>query len=245
VIAAIAVIGFLFEGQSHSEEAAQKEVYTTQRGQRATVRLTDGTQVRLNVESRLTVLPSFGSEARAVRLEGEAFFEVATDSTRPFTVRAGGTAARALGTAFGMDAYPGEQVTSVAVTEGRVAVRSKQSEEAQDEPEDVVLEKQEMGEIHQGGQQMVRRDFDPAAHLAWMEGQLVFENAPFREVTRKLERWYGLEVSLREGLSPPEGRFNARFAEDQPLPEVLDLVSTVFGLKYQLKQKAVVFVPKK
>lgn len=243
VIAAIAIAVFLFEGQPHSREASETKVFTTQRGQRATVRLTDGTKVRLNVESRLTVPPSFGKTAREVRLEGEAFFAVAKDSTRPFTVHAREAAARALGTAFGMDAYPGELVTSVVVTEGRVAVRSEESEDTQDASEDVVLEKQEMGEIRQDGQHMVRRDFDPTARLAWIDGKLVFEDAPFEDVTRKLERWYGIEISLRDGMSRPEGSFNARFAEDQPLPEVLDLVSTVFGLKYQLKQKTVVFVP--
>jgi transmembrane sensor len=244
VIAVIAIAVFLFEGrQPRTEEMSEKKVFTTQRGQRATIRLTDGTQVRLNVESRLTVLPSFGTDARDVRLEGEAFFEVATDSTRPFTVHAQGADAQALGTAFDVNAYPGERVTRVMVTEGRVAMRPEESGRTQEKAEDVVLKKQEMGEIHQSGQRVVRRGVDPTAHLAWIDGKLVFEDAPFEEVRRKLERWYGIEISLREGLSPPEGSFNARFAEDQPLPEVLDLVSTVFGLKYQLKQKTVLFAP--
>lgn len=245
MIAVIAIAVFLFEGPPWAEEAAEEKVFTTQRGQRATIRLKDGTQVRLNVESRLAVLPSFGKKAREVRLEGEAFFEVAEDSTRPFTVHARDADARALGTAFGVNAYPDEHVTSVVVTEGRVAVRPEQSETVPDEPEDVVLETQEMGEIQQGEQHLVRRDFDPTLRLAWMEGQLVFENDSFKTVRQKLERWYGVEISLQEGMSSPEGRFNARFGEDQPLPEVLDLLSTMFGVTYQLDGKTVLLAPKR
>lgn len=243
VVAAIALVVFLFEGRPRSTETSEKKVFTTQRGQRATIRLTDGTQVRLNVESRLTVLPSFGKKAREVRLRGEAFFEVAKDSTRPFTVRADEAVTRVLGTSFGVNAYPEENVTSVVVTEGRVSVRPEQSPDTQKATRDLVLEKQELGQIHRTGQHEVHRTSDLTAHLAWMDGKLVFEDAAFGEVAQKLERWYGIETSLRGGMSPPDGSFNARFAEDQPLPEVLDLVSTVFGLEYQLKQKTAIFAP--
>lgn len=243
VVAAIALAVFLFEDPPNTGEAPKKKVFTTEPGQRATVRLTDGTEVRLNVKSQLTVLPSFGQESRDVRLDGEAFFQVAADSTRPFTVHAGEAAVRVLGTAFDVTAYPEEAATRVAVAEGRVTMAPMRSPLGEKKRQDILLGKRDVGRILQSGEQEIQRDSDLESHLAWMDGKLVLKNAPFEEVVRKLERWYGLEISLRGGASPPEGELNARFAKDQPLPEVVDLVGTLFGLEYKLNRKTVVFSP--
>ena len=243
VIAAIALTVFLLEYPPSTGEAPKEKVFTTEPGQRTTVRLTDGTEVRLNVKSQLTVLPSFGKESRDVHLDGGAFFEVATDSTRPFSVHTGEAAVRVLGTAFDITAYPEEAATRVAVAEGRVTMAPMRSPLGKKKRQDILLGKRDVGRILQSGEQEIQRDSDLESHLAWMDGNMVLKNAPFEEVVRKLERWYGLEISLRDGASPPEGKLNARFAKDQPLPEVLDLVGTLFGLEYKFNRKTAVFSP--
>jgi len=217
------------------------DTFTTQKSERAIIRLTDGTRVQLNVDSRLTVPPGFGEKERRITLEGEAFFEVETDSTRPFIVQSGDLTTRVLGTAFDVTAYP-EEETQVAVSEGKVSLQTGSGEGGQEEDstteESVVLTKQQMARITQRGNQIIRRESDVRQHLAWMEGHLVLRKASFREVVQKLERWYDLKISLVEGEAPP-GHLNSRFAKDQPLDEVLSVVATAFGLEYQRRQKRV------
>lgn len=239
VVISLWLFGPLKTGLQTSSSSGPK-TFETEKGQRATVRLTDGTQIRLNVDSRLTVPQSFGADSRDVQLEGEAFFEVASGSARPFRVHAGGAVTRVLGTEFDVSAYPEERETRVVVAEGRVSMRSNQSTGGK--VKEIVVGRQQMGQILSSGEQVVRRDLNVSSHLAWMEGQLALEDAPFTTVVRKLERWYGLDITLPEDHPPPDGHLNARFTEDQPIPEVLGLVSTAFGVEYTRDEKRVTFV---
>ena len=239
------------EGLLAPDAGSEAKTFATKDGQRATLRLADDTRVQLNVDSRLTVPATFGKGRRTVELEGEAFFEVATDSARPFIVRTGEATTRVLGTAFDVNAYPDEGETRVVVTEGRVALRAGDSsavrkeaargEAARNDESDVVLTKRQMGRVLRGGEQVVREERAPDRHLAWMDGRLVFEEAPFETVVRRLERWYDLEISLETGTSPPPGHLNARFAEDQPLGEVLNVVATAFRIEYERHRTRVAF----
>ena len=215
-----------------------ERVFATQKGERATIQLTDGTQVRLNADSRLVLASAFGSDRRDVRLEGEGYFEVASDTSRPFTIQAGQAAIRVLGTSFDVDAYPDDGGVQVVVAEGEVAFRSVQ------EPpeEEVVLASQQMGEVRAGGERVVHEGVDVRQHLAWIEGQLAFQDAPFSEVTRELERWYDLDVQL-EGTPAVPGHLSATFADRQPLSDVLSVIATAFRLTYEQSEKAVTFAP--
>jgi len=223
------------------------ETFVTQEGQRTSVRLSDGSQVRLNVDSRLTVPPSFGEETRVVRLEGEAFFEVREDSTRPFIVRSEGAVTRVLGTAFDVGAYPEDEEVKVVVAEGRVSLRAEEAreEEGADRGEgqrDVILTTNQVSLIPRKGERIIRREEDDVGeHLAWIDGQLAFEDASFAEVVRRLERWYGLEITMEAGRAPPSGHLNAQFDKARSLADVMRVIGAAFGLKHHREGNRVTF----
>ena len=229
---------------SLGEEQALARVFATEQGQRATVRLLDGTRVRLNAASTLTVSPEFGGTARTVRLDGEAFFQVARDTTRPFIVQAGGTTARVLGTSFNVTAYADEPHVRVVVAEGKVAFDAPASSGGRARDADpstgVVLTADQSGEFTaEGG--VVRRDAAVQPDLDWIDGTLTFEDAPFAQVARELTRWYGIEVVVEDATSP-SGHLNARFSDDQTLDEVLRIVATAFELRVEQRQGRVHFL---
>jgi ferric-dicitrate binding protein FerR (iron transport regulator) len=222
------------------------ETFVTQKGQRTSVRLSDGSQVRLNVDSRLTVPPSFGNQKRVVHLEGEAFFEVRGDSTRPFIVRSEGAATRVLGTSFDVGAYPDDDKVKVVVAEGRVSLQAEDSpkqgrDDRQEGQQDVVLTKNQVSLISRSGGQIIQREEDLSEHLAWMEGQLVFDDAPFGEVTRRLVRWYDLEIKMEEGSATPSGLLNARFDKERPLSDVLLVIGAAFDVRHERDGNEVTF----
>ena len=104
----------------------REPVYETAVGERRTVALPDGSRVDLNTASKVRV--AFGRDIREVRLlAGEALFEVAKDAARPFVVRAGDAAVRAVGTAFNVRLRG--QAVEVTVTEGVVAVADRSAAE--------------------------------------------------------------------------------------------------------------------
>ena len=94
-------------------------------GSRAITTLPDGSKVWLNAGSRLDYNLEFGRKTRIVKLTGEAFFDVKTDSTKPFIVKAGKLAIKAYGTAFNVKAYPNENAITTTLVRGKVVIAGK------------------------------------------------------------------------------------------------------------------------
>ncbi len=115
VLATAVFVGAPFGGSRPFEQSAATAV-----GEARTLRLPDGSRIVLNTDSAVRV--AYGADRRAIELtRGEAHFEVAKDARRPFTVRVGGVAVRAVGTAFNVRRQADS--VEVLVTEGRVDVR--------------------------------------------------------------------------------------------------------------------------
>lgn len=96
-------------------------------GEMITLTLADGTEVKLNSNSKITYPHCFKGAERMVHLEGEAFFKVRHDSKRPFVVDAGGVLTKDLGTSFNIKAYQGSDC-KVTLVEGKVEVQAKNSQ---------------------------------------------------------------------------------------------------------------------
>lgn len=157
-------------------------VYTTPKGQRASVTLPDGSEVILNAGSRLEVPGDFAMGNRVVDLSGEGLFTVAHNSGRPFTVTAGPSTTRVLGTRFSVRHYEEDSVATIAVHDGKVAVDT------------VVLTAQRQVRMSAQG-------FSPVMPISpeqfsFVEGRLVLNNVMFREAIPDLNRWYDIEIRL-------------------------------------------------
>lgn len=165
-------------------------IYTTGVGAQRTVTLADGSVVRLGPESRLSVDAGYRRGERAVRLQGEAYFEVEHDAAHPFVVRTAAAEVRDLGTVFTVRTL-GSAGARVAVTEGSVSLRTSLGEGEQ------VLRAGDRGEVA-AGTVTVRRGVATEDDVAWTRGRLVFRDAPVPEVAEALHRWYGITLVVRD-----------------------------------------------
>lgn len=211
------------------------KTYATRKGEQATVHLTDGTLTQMNADSKLTISTEFGEHTREVWLEGEAFFDVADDTSRPFIVHAGEAVARVLGTRFSVHAYP-EDGIEIVVAEGKVGFHRRQSSV----PAEAVLTAGQIAQIDLNGNHILTRNADVSIRLAWLSGDLVFQDAPFEYVVRTLERRLDLTVQL-DGFSTVPGHLNARFVERQPVEEIISIIAITFGLTYEFANGTVTF----
>lgn len=152
--------------------------HATGRGELRKVSLSDGSWVELDAASALAV--DFDPEARNVRLlRGRAFFDVATDSNRPFSVRAGGGSVTALGTRFVVHEWAG--TVTVAVEESAVSVRAPdRSEVVVDASQTVSYDPQHLGPV---------QPTDVESELAWRRGKLIFEDRPLAQVLADVGRY--------------------------------------------------------
>ncbi len=189
-VALLLVVGFaLF--QLTTPKVPPPLVFQTAEDQRQQIDLPDGSTVWLNENSRLSYQPPF--TLRKVKLEGEAFFEVAEDKAHPFEILAANSKTVVLGTQFNVRAYPDEPEVAVTVKSGQVALR------ALSEPqEQLILRAGQSGQLSRADEQVSQL---PAAQTnadAWKTRRLEFEDVPLRQVLPALERYFDLEIEVSD-----------------------------------------------
>ena len=161
---------------------------------------------------------------------------MAEDATRPFVVHAQHASVRVLGTAFVVQAYTDEPAMEVAVAEGQVALRP----DGLEQDTAVVLEPRQLGVVSATGSlRAVHREVDLTPYLAWTKGRLVFNDAPFGEVIRRLERWYDLRIDVQV----PTGRIDRLDAtfEEVTANHVLNAIAAALDLQYTKDRRTVTF----
>lgn len=223
------------ERESGAGQVAMREVATT-KGQRAELRLSDGTRVVLSAASRLEYAPQPDGRTRDVRLTGEAYFEVAPDSAHPFVVRTPGAVTRVLGTEFTVRAYAGSDEVEVAVAGGRVLLASSDSSRG------VVLIKGQLGALRAGAPPTVRTLASLEPFVSWTEGRLAFDGAPLRVALRQLERWYDVDFVVADSALA-DRRLTARFRAES-LTEALDAIAVALDARYERRDRVISFTPR-
>jgi transmembrane sensor len=205
--------------------AAMREV-ETEPGQRATVRLADGTRVEVGADSRLRYMPELGGARREVYLEGEAYFDVVHDDRRPFVVHTARAVVRDLGTKFNVRSYADVPAVEVVVAEGAVAVAPGKGGDPRDS---LLLHAGDLGRLEADGKLVARRGVDVGAHLSWMDGRLQLIDVPLREAALRLAHWYGADIRLADSAIATR-RYTASL-KDETLPQLLDLMALALELR--------------
>ncbi|GAA4377933.1 FecR family protein [Hymenobacter koreensis] len=190
--------------------------------QRQLATLPDGSRVWVNRNSTLTYAADFNQAERVVQLQGEAFFEVRKDHGRPFTVLAGDTRTRVLGTSFNVRAYGTEDSVEVSVVTGRVAFSPARRIVAA--ADSVLLTPGLRGVIRRNAPAVaVQKPITDPNFRAWQHDELVFDNQPLGQVAQTLSRYYGTPVELSQPKLA-NCRFTGTFRSAN-LPQVLRVVS--------------------
>ncbi|WP_372634393.1 FecR family protein [Fodinibius sp.] len=229
-LAGVLLYLFLPDFGSADKELAQKETQiqeiSTELGQRTSFRLSDGTHVYLNADSRVQVSSAFGDSIRSIQLQGEAYFDVARDENSPFVVYSGHSSTRVLGTRFGVKAYPQDERVQVVVEEGKVAVNSSDKPAAGD----LYLTENQVGFLDSDGKSQITRINGVSAYLAWKDGRMVFESTSFESVIPQLERWYNIDIEADSSLFSQQ--VTASFS-DEPMLEVLNILALSLDAEFQ------------
>ena len=159
--------GLRFEDREGAEEEIGKSsVIVPEKGEYFVI-LSDGTKVWINSDSELEFPNRFGEDIREVKLKGEAYFEVTSDSRKPFYVLAGETKVHVLGTAFNVSAYREDRQTEVALLRGKVSFDVKDKV--------YVLVPGEIATLNRESGETIVRKGDVAAIVDWKAGRFNFE----------------------------------------------------------------------
>jgi transmembrane sensor len=215
----------LKEGHSQLAVANEMITKTTAKGQKFTIFLGDNTRVKLNSESSLQYPSSFSGSERVVYLTGEAFFEVESDPLRPFSVISNDLVITALGTAFNINAYPGQDQITVSLAEGVVKINPKEIESKPDNTThfELLLEQGNQAVYSTIDHTVYTREFVAKKELSWKDGTIFFQDATWKTIVNELERWFGVEFVIIN--QPMVDRLYTGSFNNQSLKNVLESLS--------------------
>ena len=180
-------------------------------GMEYTLALSDGSLVYLNAETSVKYPVVFAENERMVELDGEAYFEVAKDASRPFIVRMNGVDVKVTGTSFNARAYRNEGKVVTTLIEGRVEVNGKA----------IVPGEQARYEVGNGDLEVAEVDVEH--FVAWKEGYFVFRNERLEDVMRTLARWYKVEYHFMDEASK-DVRIGARFGRYNDMTPIIEML---------------------
>lgn len=192
--------------------------------------LPDGTSVWLNSNSRLVYPDQFEEGARRVKLEGEGYFEVAHNPASPFYVEVNNLAVKVLGTHFDVQSYKRKSVSEVILLSGKVEVDLEGSKKV------ILAPNQKLTLNKKGGEYMVE-SVDAAEYVLWKNKKMVFDNEELGTILRKMERWYGVQISCEKGLSLKSPY--SLIIRDEPKEEILNLLSIIAPISYTIQDDKV------
>ncbi|MFO7616592.1 MAG: DUF4974 domain-containing protein [Bacteroidales bacterium] len=197
---------------------------------RVRFRLPDGTSGWLNGNSKISYQGDFKRDRR-VELDGEAYFNVARDPKRPFSVSTANLAVEVLGTRFNMASYQNENTVEVVLEEGSLALSGHNVEGS------VHLKPNDCAVYDKASGVLTSEVVNPQKYTAWKDGKLIFRNDPLDVIARRLGRWYNVDIVLNVS-SPEEVRWRATF-EDDSLEEVLKMMKRSLRIDYEIARREV------
>lgn len=209
--------------------AMKQQTVQTSRGQKLKIDLLDGTQVILNANSTLTFPEQFTTSTREVYLEGEAYFQVAHDTSKPFIVHTASANTTVLGTSFNVRTSP-DKITEITLVEGKVNVGSRLHTA---QVKDVILEPYQQAIVTSGNEAISKKKVDVQAFVDWKDNILHFENITLAEAAEQLEAWYNVDITFQ---NPALGNctINATYKQET-LPNILKSIE--YMLKITCTQK--------
>ena len=187
--------------------------------------LSDGTKVWLNSSSSLVYPSVFEGKERTVTLNGEGYFEVATNKSMPFIVKiADGNAIKVLGTHFDVMAYSDEPAMKATLLEGSIAVQSGTASG--------LLKPGEEAEILTQGVVKITPAEDVTEAIAWKNGLFQFDHSSIQSILRQISRWYGVTVVYKDAVHTEPLKGMA--PRNVNLSKLLEGISGMTGIHFTL-----------
>ncbi len=263
-IAAVFVLAFIFgsfttwfiwNGFSTKSDIAYHEI-NVPLGSQSEITLPDGSKVWLNSGSKLRYPGIFVSDSRMVELEGEAFFDVITDKSKPFVVDAQGVLIKALGTQFNVKAYEDEDIVRTTLIEGVVTIKYEKYNQ-----NEIYLKPNQIASIQKNGKDInlseleesgdnetiiasneglvLKKLKDPSPVVSWKEEEWIIKNQSFEDLAKNLERRYDVSIDFKD-MDLKKFRFTGTI-KDESLEQVLEVIRLTTPLEYSVNGKVVEF----
>lgn len=207
----------------------QYNTISTPRGGQFQVILPDGSRVWLNAASSLRFPTTFTNGERTVTLTGEAYFEVASQAEKPFTVAVNKIKVAVLGTSFNIMAYAEEKKISTTLLTGAVKVSTPEQQ--------VIITPGQEAVLTDGNTQFVTNNANISTAIAWKNGKFLFDETDIYSIMRQVARWYDVDIRYEGDLTGIT--LSGGISRQQYISQLLEILQSTGNVKFELKDKQI------
>ena len=194
--------------------------------------LADGSAVHLNAGSELRYPVAFAMAERKVYLKGEAWFEVAKDTERPFYVETDEVSIRVYGTAFNVNTY-GLRATETVLVEGEIAISGKGS------AGEWRMHPGQLAACDHRSAEITFREVDVRKYTAWKNGEFCFNDDTLEEILEELGRWYDVKIVYRSA-GKKHIQFSGHLKRYENIRKILGAISESTGIVFHIGERMIV-----
>ena len=194
--------------------------------------LADGTEVWLNAETEIRYPVQFTGDKRIVYLDGEAYFTVAPDKNKPFTVVSTHASVSVLGTQFNFRAYPDERDVQTTLVSGSVIMQSEKYKQQ------IKLIPGEQGVLEKNSAKLTKQKVNTYLYTAWKDGRFAFRNARLEDLFSILARWYDLSI-FYQSSEAKDIRFTGDLNKTDDFKSILKIIEQNERVTFTVNQRTV------
>ena len=234
IVLAIALLMFFaifYILKNRSIKPEYVEIFTGNK-QQTEYAFSDSSKARLNSGSSIKFLNIFSDTLREVYLTGEAFFEVTPDD-RPFVVVTENSKTRVMGTQFNV--WNRGTQTRVIVKNGKVRFSSLSNRNRS-----VELSNDQMSWIAKNSSPVAPQFVDSNYLLGWLDGRIVFEKTPLKEIIAELERSFDVTIVL-EDVELQDHTITANFSSSS-LETMIESICLTLGIKHKIENNRIILL---
>lgn len=185
----------------------------------------DGTVITLNKNSRLTYSDKFGKNTRDVKLEGEAYFEVAKDPDKPFQVEMNGASIMVLGTHFNVKADADSDDITATLVEGSIRFEGAEQK--------IVMTPHQQLTFNRSTKKVDVKHVDTDIFTSWKDGLLKYKSISFAELIEELKNVYQVQIQIDdENLMKPTVMVSGTFSREQSIEQILKVISRSLPIRW-------------
>ena len=268
ILGTVAAFHFFATETKPQKSAVLTYQVTTEKGERATVTLPDGSFVKLNACSSLSYQSNYGENDRDVVFTGEAFFDIRTNPDIPFAVKTYGLNINAYGTAFNVKAYPEDDMIETTLVNGMVSIKNQHDQQiialepnqviaipkslvasqhrntrttaTPDDQVPVKIEKADLPKTKNPIRQeaVLRKNVKTEEYTSWKDDRWIIKSESMESLAKKIERRYDVSIHIVDEASK-KYVFSGTL-RNYPLEQVLDIIRLNAPIQYSIKEKTVV-----
>ena len=237
-VAAILIPLFIIAGGYHYYTSAKSNLteISVAYGEDKHLFLPDGSEIWINAGTTIKYPNEFSDAERLVHLDGEAYFSVKKDESKPFIVQTKALSVKVLGTKFNAKAYSNDEKVMTTLTSGKVEVTTNTKASK-------ILKPNEQLIFNKATSVIDIAEILPDETNSWLTGQLIFNNVPLKEIAQTLERRFNIAIDNKTNI-PDSKLYSVKFLKNESADEIMTVLEELVGFACERNNNKLILTAK-